>query len=68
MQARTFTVPGMTCAHCEEAIRSSVGRVSGVSSVTVDLAAMSVVVAGPAFDDEAVRDAIDDAGFDVAPA
>ena len=67
MQERTYTVPGMTCGHCEAAVRTLVGRVPGVSAVSVDLATKLVVVAGASLSDEAIRAAIDDAGFDVGP-
>ena len=29
----TFTVPGMTCGHCEAAVKQEVGAVDGVSAV-----------------------------------
>ncbi len=61
----TYIVPGMTCEHCRVAIAGEVGAVDGVTGVEVDLDAKQVRVAG-AFDDAAVRDAIDEAGYDVA--
>ena len=67
MQERAYTVPGMTCEHCESAVRTFVGSVPGVSSVAVNLATKVVVVRGPMLADDAIRRAIDDAGFDVNP-
>ena len=32
----TFSVPGMTCGHCEAAIKQEVGTVAGVTGVDVD--------------------------------
>jgi copper chaperone CopZ len=61
----TYSVPGISCEHCRVAITGEVSQVAGVSAVDVDLAAKRVTVAG-GFDDAAVRDAIDDAGYDVA--
>jgi copper chaperone len=62
----TYSVPGISCAHCRAAITGEVGRLAGVSAVEVDLDAKRVTVTGPAIDDSAVRTAIDDAGYDVA--
>ena len=32
----TYTVSGMTCGHCVDAVRSELGEVPGVSAVRVD--------------------------------
>ncbi len=66
MHNTTYSVPGMTCEHCRRAITDEVGRVPGVTSVDVDLDAKRVAVDGAAFSDDAVRAAIDEAGYDVA--
>jgi copper chaperone len=62
----TFTVPGMTCGHCEAAVKQEVGGVDGVSDVTVDLSTKLVTVTGAALDRDAIVAAIDEAGYDVA--
>jgi copper chaperone len=62
----SYSVPGISCGHCRVAITGEVGRLPGVSSVEVDLDAKRVTVTGPAIDDNAVRTAIDDAGYDIA--
>jgi copper chaperone len=61
---RVYDVPGISCAHCKEAIEREVGAVPDVAGVEVDVDAKRVVVAGG--DDTAIRAAIDDAGYDVA--
>jgi copper chaperone CopZ len=61
-----YTVPGMSCGHCRTAITAEVDRVSGVTSVDVDLDAKRVSVSGERLDDAAIRAAIDEAGYDVA--
>ena len=33
----TYSVPGMSCAHCEHAVSSELREVTGVETVTVDL-------------------------------
>ena len=62
----TYSVSGMSCQHCVDAVTAEVGRLDGVEQVTVDLAAatVEVVSAAPLVDDQ-VRDAIDEAGFDL---
>ena len=62
----TLSVPGMTCGHCEAAVKQEVGGVPGVVSVAVDLETKDVVVAGSGLDRDAIVAAIDEAGFDVA--
>ncbi len=62
----TFTVPGMTCGHCEASIKHEVGSVGGVSAVDVDLQTKLVTVSGAALDRDAIVAAIDEAGFDVS--
>lgn len=68
MNTLTFTVPGMTCGHCEAAVKGEVGTVAGVTDVTVDLATKLVTVNGNALDTTAIVAAIDEAGFEVATA
>jgi copper chaperone CopZ len=55
----TFRVAGM-----RHAIEEEVGRVAGVTGVEVDLAAKLVTVRGDAPDEQALRAAIDEAGYD----
>jgi copper ion binding protein len=62
----TFSVPGMTCGHCEAAVKKEVGAVPGVTGVDVDLETKDVVVTGTSLDRDALVAAIDEAGYDVA--
>ena len=63
-EALTYIVPGMHCAHCEHAVAAEIAQVAGVRSVEVSLAAKLVTVHGQGFSDQAVRDAIDEAGYE----
>ena len=65
-QTLTFSVPGMTCGHCEAAIKQEVGAVVGVADVSVDLDSKDVVIAGSELDRDTIVAAVDEAGFDVA--
>jgi len=60
-----FTVPGMTCGHCERAVTTEVGKIAGVSSVEVDLDTKKVVVTSDAeLSWDAIVSAVDEAGFE----
>ncbi len=61
----TYSVPGVSCGHCQAAITEEVSKVSGVAAVEVDLQAKRVSVSGRSLDDAAVRAAIDEAGYDI---
>ena len=64
---RTYTVTGMTCGHCVNAVAQEVGRLEGVSAVDVDLSSGRVTVESDApLDDAAVAAAVDEAGYAVS--
>ena len=63
-----YTVPGMSCGHCKTAITEEVTSIAGVQGVDVDLDTKRVVVRGDALDDAAIREAIGEAGYEVAAA
>ena len=64
---RTYTVTGMTCGHCRNAVMQEVLQVPGVRAVDVDLDARLLTVAGEDFDDTAVAAAVDEAGYALKP-
>ena len=64
MQEIAYSVPGVSCSHCERAIASEVGKVAGVEAVEVDLGAKTVAVRGEGLDDATLREAIADAGYE----
>ncbi|MEU9890745.1 heavy-metal-associated domain-containing protein [Sphaerisporangium sp. NPDC051011] len=67
MTTSTYTVTGMTCDHCVSSVKEEVGEVLGVTAVEVDLPTGRVDVTGTApLDDEAIRAAIEEAGYKVA--
>lgn len=63
---RTYNVTGMSCAHCVATVNTRVGELPGVSDVEVDLTSGVVVVRGSDVDDEAVRAAVEAAGYGLA--
>lgn len=60
----TYSVPGMSCGHCEASVKKEVSGLAGVDSVEVDLKTKLVRVGGDPLDDGAIRAAIDEAGYD----
>jgi copper chaperone len=63
---KIYTVNGIHCGHCAAAIREEVSGVGGVQAVDVDLDAKLVMVHGDGLSDEALRDAIEAAGYEAA--
>jgi copper chaperone len=63
----TYTVTGMTCGHCVQAVTGELSRLPGVADVQVDLAsgAVTVTSAVPLAGDD-VRAAVDEAGYELA--
>ncbi|GLW33407.1 heavy-metal-associated domain-containing protein [Actinoplanes regularis] len=65
----TYTVKGMTCSHCVKAVTEEISALPGVSDVQVDLGSGGVSVTSEApLTDDAVRAAIDEAGYELADA
>lgn len=60
----TYTVPGMSCGHCEKKVSEKLRAVEGVESVDVDLGTKLVTVTGPSLEDSALRAAIAAAGYE----
>ncbi|GAA4581578.1 cation transporter [Planotetraspora phitsanulokensis] len=65
MSVKTYTVQGMTCGHCVSSVKEEVGEVAGVTGVEVDLASGRLDVAGEGVADEAVRLAVQEAGYEI---
>jgi copper chaperone len=63
-ESKTYRVPGMHCAHCELAVTRELEAVAGVAAVDVDLERKLVTIRGDRLDDDALRAAIDEAGYE----
>lgn len=64
----TYTVTGMSCGHCESAVTKEVSALPGVTDISADAATglLTVTVAPEQpLDDEAVRAAVDEAGYEL---
>ncbi len=64
MSLSVITVTGMTCEHCEKAVRTEISAIPGVSQVDIDLASGEVtIMAEPAPEMTALRAAVEEAGY-----
>jgi len=62
----TYTVAGMSCDHCVVAVTAELTALPGVTGVDVDLATGRVqVVSDAPLGEAAVRDAVQEAGYEV---
>jgi copper chaperone CopZ len=53
----------MSCEHCKTAVAEELRAVPGVESVVVELETKLVKVSGSSLEDDALRAAIDEAGY-----
>jgi copper chaperone len=61
-----LNVEGMSCAHCENAVKKAVSAISGVANVEVDLAGKTVTVTHDKnVTADAVKSVIEELGYDV---
>ncbi|PHQ49950.1 copper-transporting ATPase [Streptomyces cinnamoneus] len=66
MTTTVYKVTGMTCGHCESAVNSELSALAGVTSVqAVAATGLVTVTAAAPLDDEAVRAAVDEAGYEL---
>jgi copper chaperone CopZ len=62
-----FEVVGMTCSHCEHAIAAEVSALPGVTAVTADAAAGTVIIQSDReLDRIEVASAVAEAGYELA--
>ncbi len=67
MSLSVITVTGMTCEHCEKAVRAEISAIPGVSQVDVDVASGEVrILAEPAPERAALQAAVEEAGYQLA--
>ena len=63
-ETRTYNVTGMTCAHCVSSVTEEVQEIPGVENVDVVLETGAVTVtSSQSLDDDAVRAAVEEAGY-----
>lgn len=64
-----INVSGMTCGHCEAAVKEELGALPEVTEVSVELnpgaTSPVTITSASELDDAAVRAAVDEAGYEV---
>ncbi|MGD6834356.1 copper chaperone CopZ [Sutcliffiella halmapala] len=67
MEQVTLKVSGMSCGHCVKAVEGSVGELTGVNAVKVDLASGTVAVEYKSEDLtlDQIKETIDEEGYEV---
>ncbi|NDK32826.1 heavy-metal-associated domain-containing protein [Nesterenkonia haasae] len=61
---QTYTVTGMSCGHCESAIRAEVSEIAGVTGIEVDAQSGRLALTSERpIDDAEVITAVDEAGY-----
>ncbi|BBY98758.1 heavy-metal-associated domain-containing protein [Mycolicibacterium fallax] len=63
MASSEYQVSGMSCGHCEKAVRDEVGGLPGVANIEVSAQTGRLVVTADAVDDAAVLAAVAEAGY-----
>ncbi|MEE6179836.1 heavy-metal-associated domain-containing protein [Mycobacterium sp. 050134] len=65
MLTSEYRVSGMSCGHCEAAVRAEVTQIPGVDGVDVDAqTGRLVVTSSVAIDEKAVLNAVEEAGYE----
>ncbi|OLS03449.1 heavy-metal-associated domain-containing protein [Tissierella creatinophila] len=62
---KTLIVEGMSCSHCENAVKNALRELPEVLDVEVDLAQNKVEVEGSDLEDSRLKEAIDEAGYEL---
>jgi copper chaperone len=64
---KTLNVEGMSCSHCERAVKNALNELSGVSNTEVSLEEKTVTVEydSDVIEEERLIEEIEDVGYDV---
>ncbi|GAA1687420.1 heavy-metal-associated domain-containing protein [Microbacterium sediminicola] len=68
MATFTYQVTGMTCGHCERSVREEVSQIPGVEVLDVSATNGTLSLSADSVDDAAVREAVNEAGYEAARA
>ncbi|MEV8266879.1 heavy-metal-associated domain-containing protein [Microbacterium sp. NPDC076911] len=69
MTTTVYNVTGMSCDHCEVAVRNEVAKLPGVDTVEVSaLRGILTIESSTPLDDASVLEAVDEAGYEAARA
>lgn len=62
---KTIKIEGMTCGHCVKSVDTALNALEGITEVKVDLEGNKATVEANGIEDKAIKEAIEDIGFDV---
>lgn len=60
---KVLEVTGMSCGHCEKAVKEALNEIQGVNLVNVDLKSKQVEVEGENLKDHDLKNAVEEAGY-----
>jgi copper chaperone CopZ len=67
MTTTTYEIQGMTCGHCVASVSDAIRTLPGVDDVDVDLdSSTATVTSESSLDSDAVRSAVEEAGYELA--
>ncbi|KHE67581.1 copper chaperone CopZ [Halobacillus sp. BBL2006] len=61
----TLKVEGMTCGHCEKAVKGALQELEGVEEVNVHLESGDVEVSHNGVQEDKMKEAVEEQGYDV---
>ena len=62
---RTIKIDGMSCAHCANSVKVALQDIPGITNVDVNVRAGQATVEGSGFDDDDLKQAVEDEGYTV---
>lgn len=63
---KKIMINGMSCGHCEKSVSNALQKVSGISSVEVNLdGKYAIVTCETSVHDDNLKNAVEDAGYEV---
>ena len=65
MMKKIVKIKGMTCEHCQKRVETALNKLSGLKADVNHKKGQAIVSVGGAWDEEAVRSAVSEAGYEV---
>ena len=62
---KTIKIDGMSCAHCANSVKVALEDIPGITNVDVNVRAGQATVEGSGFDDNDLKQAVEDEGYTV---
>jgi len=62
---KTIKIDGMSCEHCASSVKMALKDLPGITNVNVNVRAGQATVEGSGFDENDLRQAVEDEGYEV---